>query len=159
MFQASEYSGSRAERQNAVLSQLRALIYEENSQVANLANAAALLNFFLDDINWVGFYLYDGQELVLGPFQGLPACIRIPLGKGVCGTSAERRETLRIEDVHAFPGHIACDAASNSEIVVPIVKGDQLLGVLDIDSPLKGRFDAEDQAFLEQFVATLAKQL
>lgn len=159
MFQASEYSGSRAERQNAVLSQLRALIYEESSQVANLANAAALLNFFLDDINWVGFYLYDGQELVLGPFQGLPACIRIPLGKGVCGTSAERRETLRIEDVHAFPGHIACDAASNSEIVVPIVKGDQLLGVLDIDSPLKGRFDAEDQAFLEQFVATLAKQL
>jgi L-methionine (R)-S-oxide reductase len=159
MFQASEYSGSRAERQNAVLSQLQALIYEESSQVANLANAAALLNFFLDDINWVGFYLYDGQELVLGPFQGLPACIRIPLGKGVCGTSAERRETLRIEDVHAFPGHIACDAASNSEIVVPIVKGDQLLGVLDIDSPLKGRFDAEDQAFLEQFVATLAKQL
>lgn len=159
MFQASEYSGSRAERQNAVLSQLQALIYEESSQVANLANAAALLNFFLDDINWVGFYLYDGRELVLGPFQGLPACIRIPLGKGVCGTSAERRETLRIEDVHAFPGHIACDAASNSEIVVPLVKEDRLIGVLDIDSPLKGRFDAEDQAFLEQFVATLVKQL
>ncbi|GIP49883.1 Free methionine-R-sulfoxide reductase [compost metagenome] len=159
MFHASEYSGSREERQNAVLSQLQALIYEESSQVANLANAAALLNFFLDDINWVGFYLFDGQELVLGPFQGLPACIRIPLGKGVCGTSAERRETLRIEDVYAFPGHIACDAASNSEIVVPIVVGDQLIGVLDIDSPLKGRFDAEDQAFLEQFVATLAKQL
>lgn len=159
MFQASEYSGPRAERQNVVLSQLQALIYEESSQVANMANAAALLNFFLDDINWVGFYLYDGQELVLGPFQGLPACIRIPLGKGVCGTSAERRETLRIEDVHAFPGHIACDAASNSEIVVPIVKDGRLIGVLDIDSPLKGRFDAEDQAFLEQFVATLAKQL
>ncbi|WP_178024176.1 GAF domain-containing protein [uncultured Paenibacillus sp.] len=159
MFQASEYSGSRAERQNAVLSQLQALIYEESSQIANLANAAALLNFFLDDINWVGFYLYDGRELVLGPFQGLPACIRIPLGKGVCGTSAERRETLRIEDVHAFPGHIACDAASNSEIVVPLVKEDRLIGVLDIDSPLKGRFDAEDQAFLEQFVATLVKQL
>lgn len=159
MFQTSEYSGSREERQNAVLSQLQALIYEESNQVANLANAAALLNFFLDDINWVGFYLYDGQELVLGPFQGLPACIRIPLGKGVCGTSAERRETLRIEDVHAFPGHIACDAASNSEIVVPIVKDDRLIGVLDIDSPLKGRFDAEDQVFLEQFVATLTKQL
>jgi L-methionine (R)-S-oxide reductase len=159
MFHTSEYSGSREERQNAVLSQLQALIYEESNQVANLANAAALLNFFLDDINWVGFYLYDGQELVLGPFQGLPACIRIPLGKGVCGTSAERRETLRIEDVHAFPGHIACDAASNSEIVVPIVKDDRLIGVLDIDSPLKGRFDAEDQVFLEQFVATLTKQL
>ncbi|MDU4697140.1 MULTISPECIES: GAF domain-containing protein [Paenibacillus] len=159
MFHTSEYSGSREERQNAVLSQLQALIYEESNQVANLANAAALLNFFLDDINWVGFYLFDGQELVLGPFQGLPACIRIPLGKGVCGTSAERRETLRIEDVHAFPGHIACDAASNSEIVVPIVKDDRLIGVLDIDSPLKGRFDAEDQVFLEQFVATLTKQL
>ncbi|MBW4838452.1 MAG: GAF domain-containing protein [Paenibacillaceae bacterium] len=159
MFHASNYSGSREERQNAVLSQLQALICEESSQVANLANASALLNFFLEDINWVGFYLFDGQELVLGPFQGLPACIRIPLGKGVCGTSAERRETLRIEDVHAFPGHIACDAASNSEIVVPIVVDNQLIGVLDIDSPLKGRFDAEDQAFLEQFVATLAKQL
>ncbi|MCK8488989.1 GAF domain-containing protein [Paenibacillus sp. MBLB2552] len=159
MFHASDYSGSREERQNAVLSQLQALICEESSQVANLANASALLNFFLEDINWVGFYLFDGQELVLGPFQGLPACIRIPLGKGVCGTSAERRETLRIEDVHAFPGHIACDAASNSEIVVPIVVDNQLIGVLDIDSPLKGRFDAEDQAFLEQFVATLAKQL
>lgn len=159
MFHANEYSGSREERQNAVLSQLQALIFEESNPVANLANAAALLNFFLDDINWVGFYLFDGQELVLGPFQGLPACIRIPLGRGVCGTSAERRETMRIEDVHAFPGHIACDAASNSEIVVPLVKEGQLLGVLDIDSPLKGRFDAEDQAFLEKFVATLVKQL
>lgn len=159
MFHASEYSGSREERQNAVLSQLRGLIYEESSNVANLANAAALLNFYLDDINWVGFYLYDGRELVLGPFQGLPACIRIPLGKGVCGTSAQRRETLRIDDVHEFPGHIACDAASNSEIVVPIVKDGQLFGVLDIDSPIKRRFDEADRAFLEQFVATLAEQL
>ncbi|MMZ62138.1 Free methionine-R-sulfoxide reductase [compost metagenome] len=96
---------------------------------------------------------------MLGPFQGLPACIRIPLGKGVCGTSAERRETLRIEDVHAFPGHIACDAASNSEIVVPIVKDGELLGVLDIDSPLKGRFDEQDQAFLERFVDVLKEGL
>ncbi|MDU0330459.1 MULTISPECIES: GAF domain-containing protein [Paenibacillus] len=159
MFHANEYSGTRKEQQQAVLSQLQALISGETNQVANLANAAALLNHYLDDINWVGFYLYDGNELVLGPFQGLPACIRIPLGKGVCGTSAERRETLRVEDVHAFPGHIACDAASNSEIVVPIVKEDQLIGVLDIDSPRKGRFDAEDQAFLEQFVATLVQQL
>lgn len=159
MFHANEYSGTREEQQQAVLSQLQALISGETNQVANLANAAALLNHYLKDINWVGFYLYDGNELVLGPFQGLPACIRIPLGKGVCGTSAERRETLRVEDVHAFPGHIACDAASNSEIVVPIVKDDQLIGVLDIDSPLKGRFDAEDQAFLEQFVATLVQQL
>lgn len=159
MFHTKDYSGSRAEQHAAVLSQLQALIHDEPNTIANLANASALLNFYLEDINWVGFYLYDGNELVLGPFQGLPACIRIPLGKGVCGTSAERRETLRIQDVHAFPGHIACDAASNSEIVVPIVKDDRLLGVLDIDSPLQGRFDEEDQDFLEQFVRTLTQQL
>lgn len=159
MFEASQYSGTREERDQAVLSQLRGLIHGESSYVANLANAAALLRFYLDEINWVGFYLYDGQELVLGPFQGLPACIRIPLGKGVCGTSAERRETLRIDDVHAFPGHIACDAASMSEIVVPIVKDGRLLGVLDIDSPIKNRFSEVDQVFLEQFIAILTDQL
>lgn len=159
MFQADTYSGSREEQQQALLTQLEALIAGESNMIANLANAAALLHFYLTDINWVGFYLYDGKELVLGPFQGLPACIRIPLGKGVCGTSAKRRETLRIEDVHAFPGHIACDAASNSEIVVPLVKDNHLLGVLDIDSPLKGRFDAEDQVFLERFVSILNAEL
>lgn len=159
MFQAEQLTGPREEQQRAVLSQLQALIAGERSAAANLANASALLHFFLRDINWVGFYLFDGRELVLGPFQGLPACIRIPLGKGVCGTSAERRETLRIEDVHAFPGHIACDAASNSEIVVPIVKDGELLGVLDIDSPLKGRFDELDQAFLERFVDVLKEGL
>lgn len=159
MFEASQYSGTREERDHAALLQLRGLIHGESNYVANLANAAALLRFYLDEINWVGFYLYDGQELVLGPFQGLPACIRIPLGKGVCGTSAERRETLKIDDVHAFPGHIACDAASMSEIVVPIVKDDRLLGVLDIDSPIKNRFNEADQVFLEQFVAVLTEQL
>ncbi|MEK4508666.1 GAF domain-containing protein [Paenibacillus anaericanus] len=159
MFHTKDYSGPRAEQQTAVLSQLRALIHDEPNTIANLANASALLNFYLEDINWVGFYLYDGNELVLGPFQGLPACIRIPMGRGVCGTSAERRETLRIQDVHAFPGHIACDAASNSEIVIPIVKDDKLLGVLDIDSPLQGRFDEEDQQFLEHFVDILTQQL
>lgn len=159
MFHTKDYSGPRAEQQTAVLSQLRALIHDEPNTIANLANASALLNFYLEDINWVGFYLYDGKELVLGPFQGLPACIRIPMGRGVCGTSAERRETLRIQDVHAFPGHIACDAASNSEIVIPIVKDDKLLGVLDIDSPLQGRFDEEDQQFLEHFVDILTQQL
>lgn len=159
MFEASQYSGTREEQDQAVLSQLRGLIHGESSYVANLANAAALLRFYLDEINWVGFYLYDGQELVLGPFQGLPACIRIPLGKGVCGTSAERRETLRIDDVHAFPGHIACDAASMSEIVVPIVKDGRLLGVLDIDSPIKNRFSEVHQVFLEQFIAILTDQL
>lgn len=159
MFHAGDLTGSREDQQNAVLSQLGSLIEGERSTAANLANASALLNFFMNDINWVGFYLFDGRELVLGPFQGLPACIRIPMGKGVCGTSAERKETLRVEDVHAFPGHIACDAASNSEIVVPIVKEGQLLGVLDIDSPLKGRFDEQDQAFLERFVQILADGL
>lgn len=159
MFHAGDLTGSREDQQNAILSQLGSLIEGERSTAANLANASALLNFFMNDINWVGFYLFDGRELVLGPFQGLPACIRIPMGKGVCGTSAERRETLRVEDVHAFPGHIACDAASNSEIVVPIVKEGQLLGVLDIDSPLKGRFDEQDQVFLERFVQILADGL
>ncbi|WP_435923867.1 GAF domain-containing protein [Paenibacillus sp. DYY-L-2] len=159
MFHAGDLTGSREDQQNAILSQLGSLIEGERSTAANLANASALLNFFMNDINWVGFYLFDGRELVLGPFQGLPACIRIPMGKGVCGTSAERKETLRVEDVHAFPGHIACDAASNSEIVVPIVKEGQLLGVLDIDSPLKGRFDEQDQVFLERFVQILTDGL
>lgn len=159
MFHTDNYSGTREEQQEAVLSQLRALIHDEPNTVANLANASALLNVYLSDINWVGFYLFDGRELVLGPFQGLPACIRIPLGKGVCGTSAQLRVTQRVEDVHTFPGHIACDAASNSEIVIPIIKEGSLFGVLDIDSPLTGRFDEEDQRFLEQFVAVLSEQL
>lgn len=159
MFHPSDRTGARQEQQQAALSQLHSLIQDEHNNIANLANASALLNYYMEDINWVGFYLYDGRELVLGPFQGLPACIRIPMGKGVCGTSAERRETLRVEDVHQFPGHIACDAASNSEIVVPLIKNGSLLGVLDIDSPLKGRFDQEDQAFLEQFVQILTEQL
>ncbi|WP_068614181.1 GAF domain-containing protein [Paenibacillus tuaregi] len=159
MFQTNEYSGTRREQYEAVLTQLKGLIQGEPSYIANLANASALLGQFLKDVNWVGFYLYDGTELVLGPFQGLPACIRIPLGRGVCGTAAGERRTLVVEDVHAFPGHIACDAASNSEIVVPIIKNDQLIGVLDIDSPLKGRFDDTDREYLEQFVQVLAGEL
>lgn len=159
MFQANEYSGTRAEQYESVTRQLQGLIQGEPSYIANLANASALLGQFLKDVNWVGFYLYDGQELVLGPFQGLPACIRIPLGRGVCGTSASERRTLVVEDVHAFPGHIACDAASNSEIVVPILKGDQLIGVLDIDSPLKNRFDDTDREYLEKFVLALSEEL
>lgn len=159
MFHTVSYTGSREEQHREVISQLKALIYEEPSKIANLANAAALLNFYLTDINWVGFYLFDGSELVLGPFQGLPACIRIPLGRGVCGTSASERKSVRVSDVHAFPGHIACDAATNSEIVIPVVKNDELIGVLDIDSPLKDRFDELDQAFLEQFVQVLSEQL
>lgn len=159
MFQAMPYDGTRSERYEAVLSQLGALMEGEPNTIANLANASALLKLSLPDTNWTGFYLFDGKELVLGPFQGLPACIRIPLGRGVCGTAASERRTLVVGDVHAFPGHIACDAASNSEIVVPLIKGDQLYGVLDIDSPLKHRFDDEERRFLERFAAMVSEVL
>ncbi|OAB45794.1 GAF domain-containing protein [Paenibacillus antarcticus] len=159
MFQAIPYEGNRSSSFTTVLEQLKALIHDEPNSIANLANASSLLNQFLNDINWVGFYLYDGKELVLGPFQGLPACIRIPLNRGVCGAAASERKTLVVDDVHTFPGHIACDGATNSEIVVPIIKDGELYGVLDIDSPLKNRFDSEEQQFLEQFVEILTAQL
>jgi GAF domain-containing protein len=125
---------------------LEALIGDERDAVANMANAAALIWESVPDINWVGFYRNVGGELVLGPFQGRPACIRIPFGTGVCGAAAETREVQLVEDVHAFPGHIACDSASNSEIVVPILRDGELVAVLDIDSPSRARFDAVDQA-------------
>src|SRR6476619_6875878 len=128
---------------------LRALLTGERDLIANAANTAALLWEALPDLNWAGFYLYKSGELVLGPFQGKPACVRIAIGKGVCGTAAERRATVLVEDVHAFPGHIACDSASNSEIVVPLVRGAELLGVLDLDSPKLRRFGAVDQRGLE----------
>lgn len=160
MFQPELYTGTREEQYGLVIQQLRALVEDERSRIANLANASALLHQFLKDINWVGFYLLDEEnELVLGPFQGLPACTRIPLGRGVCGTAAANRQTLRVPDVHQFPGHIACDAASQSEIVVPIVKDGLLIGVLDIDAPIRERFDETDQRMLEQFVAVLATYL
>lgn len=156
MFNVEMYNGTREENYELVKKQLQALLDGEKNRIANLSNAAALLNLFLDRINWVGFYLLDeGDELVLGPFQGLPACVRIPLGKGVCGTSALKLETVRVEDVHLFPGHIACDAASRSEIVIPIIKYGQLIGVLDIDSPEKSRFDEFDQQKLEEIVGIL----
>ncbi|MEW4262142.1 GAF domain-containing protein [Priestia megaterium] len=159
MFNVENYSGSKQKDYELVIKQLRALLEGESNTIANLANASALLNQFLNEVNWVGFYLMEDGELVLGPFQGLPACVRIPLGKGVCGTAAQNQKTERIEDVHAFPGHIACDAASQSEIVVPIVKEGQLLGVLDIDSPIKNRFDEIDQQYLEEFVKELTSFL
>ncbi|MEK4720513.1 GAF domain-containing protein [Priestia sp. FSL R5-0597] len=159
MFNVENYSGSKQKDYELVIKQLRALLEGESNAIANLANASALLNQFLNEVNWVGFYLMEDGELVLGPFQGLPACVRIPLGKGVCGTAAQNQKTERIEDVHAFPGHIACDAASQSEIVVPIVKDGQLLGVLDIDSPIKNRFDEIDQQYLEEFVKELTSFL
>lgn len=159
MFTKQAYSASLEENYALLAKQLDALLEGENNQIANLSNASALLNQFLDDTNWVGFYLMEEGELVLGPFQGLPACVRIKVGRGVCGTAVEKRETLRIEDVHAFPGHIACDAASNSEIVIPLIKNDEVIGVLDIDSPSKSRFSEEDQKGLEKFVAHLMKHI
>ena len=128
---------------------LTALLAGERDRIANAANTAALIFDALPGLNWAGFYLYKSGELVLGPFQGKPACVRIALGKGVCGTAAMRRETVLVEDVHAFPGHIACDSASNSEIVVPLVRGDELLGVLDLDSPHHARFGTTDARGLE----------
>lgn len=159
LFNVENYSGSKQKDYELVIKQLRALLEGESNTIANLANASALLNQFLNEVNWVGFYLMEDDELVLGPFQGLPACVRIPLGKGVCGTAAQNQRTERIEDVHAFPGHIACDAASQSEIVVPMVKDGKLLGVLDIDSPIKNRFDEIDQHYLEEFVKELTSFL
>ncbi|WP_102274251.1 GAF domain-containing protein [Cytobacillus massiliigabonensis] len=159
MFNVEAYRGTREENYNLVIKQLAALLEGESNRMANLSNASALLNLFLDRINWVGFYLLEDKELVLGPFQGLPACVRIPLGRGVCGTSAKSLETVRVEDVNLFPGHIACDAASQSEIVVPLVKNGQIIGVLDIDSPEKNRFDELDQQKLEEFVDVLIKFL
>ncbi|MFP3892299.1 GAF domain-containing protein [Exiguobacterium indicum] len=161
MFETKTYEGDRTKQYDMLSKQLDALLMGEDNQVANLSNASALLNQFLDRINWVGFYLTDEEQnqLVLGPFQGLPACVRIPFGRGVCGTSAAEQTTQRIEDVHQFPGHIACDAASNSEIVIPLVKDGQTIGVLDIDSPEFNRFDEVDQAGLEAFCTTLLRHL
>ncbi|MGH8445362.1 MAG: GAF domain-containing protein [Solimonas sp.] len=140
--------------------QAGALFHGERDRIANAANLSALIWLTLPDLNWAGFYFHDGRELVVGPFQGKPACVRIAIGKGVCGTAAQTRQTQVVDNVHEFPGHIACDAASNSEIVVPLLRGDEVLGVLDLDSPKLARFDAADRAGLEQlarlWVASLA---
>ncbi len=136
---------------------LEALIGDETDAIANMANAAGLVFESLPDLNWAGFYRNVGGELVLGPFQGRPACIRIPFGTGVCGVAAETREVQRVEDVHAFPGHIACDSASNSEIVLPLLRDGKLLGVLDLDSPKPARFDEEDETGLRTIAEILAR--
>lgn|SRR5690606_14074073 len=159
MFTQTDYSGSSIEQYTMLSKQLDALLEGESNSIANLSNASALLNQFLERINWVGFYLMEDGELVLGPFQGLPACVRIPVGKGVCGTAVADKKTMLVEDVQAFPGHIACDAASRSEIVIPLMKEDQVIGVLDIDSPELSRFTEDDQKGLELFVEVLAKHL
>ena len=140
-------------------SALEGLVAGEPDPIANMANAAALIWETLPDVNWVGFYRNVGGELVLGPFQGRPACIRIKFGEGVCGVAAETRQVQRIEDVHAFPGHIACDSASNSEIVVPLIRDGELLGVLDIDSPKTARFSEEDEAGCLRLGAILSRIL
>ena len=140
-----------------LLAQAQALLAGERDAIANAANVAALLFHSLPDLNWAGFYRLEGDGLVLGPFQGKPACVRIALGKGVCGTAAAARRTIVVPDVHAFPGHIACDGASESEIVVPVVRDGRLLGVLDLDSPRLARFDEEDARGLEALADALAR--
>ncbi len=154
-----EYSKDTTEGYQQLADQLHLLLDGENNRIANLSNASSLLNNFLERTNWVGFYLIDDQELVLGPFQGLPACIRIPLGRGVCGTAAATRESVIVEDVNSFDGHIACDSASQSEVVIPLVKNDELIGVLDVDSPEIGRFSEEDRIGLEKFAEVLLKHI
>lgn len=152
-------AGSKAELYRDLLAALDALTAGEPDAIANMANAAALIWQHLPDLNWAGFYRNVGGELVLGPFQGKAACIRISFGKGVCGAAAAQRTTQLVADVHAFPGHIACDAASNAELVVPIVHDGALLGVLDLDSPTRARFDAEDAAGCEALIALLAPRV
>ena len=152
MFAVEKVTGSKSEIYEELVRQTRGLLDGERDLIANSANLAALIWEIVPDLNWAGFYFMKGGELVLGPFQGKPACVRIAVGKGVCGTAAARRETVLVEDVHAFPGHIACDSASNSELVVPLIKGGAVRGVLDLDSPKFARFDAEDQSVFEQVV-------
>lgn len=139
--------------------QLKSLIEDEHHLIAILSNTSALINDHLDQVNWVGFYLIEDNELILGPFQGHPACVHIEIGKGVCGTAVSEDATQRVSDVHQFPGHIACDANSKSEIVIPIHANDKIIGVLDIDAPIKDRFTWDDQEGLEQVVQILEKQL
>ncbi|MBP7917166.1 MAG: GAF domain-containing protein [Arenimonas sp.] len=150
MFTPSTLSGGKAEQYQQLIAQCQALLHGERHRIANAANLSALLFNSLPGLNWLGFYFLEQGELIVGPFQGLPACVRIALGKGVCGTAALTRETQLVPDVHAFEGHIACDSASQSELVVPLIQNGALIGVLDIDSPLLNRFDAEDQVAFER---------
>jgi GAF domain-containing protein len=160
MFTTQSLIGDKGEQYAQLLEQARGLLSGERDRIANAANLSALVYHSLPALNWAGFYFYDGQELVVGPFQGLPACVRIPLDKGVCGAAATTRQTQRVADVHAFPGHIACDSASNSEVVVPLFTGDgHLIGVFDLDSPELDRFDAQDQKGLEDIAKAFVESL
>ncbi len=159
-FSSIPLTGSKPEQYSQLLEQARALLHGERDRIANAANLSALVYHALPDLNWVGFYFFDGTELVVGPFQGHPACVRIPLAKGVCGAAARTGQTQRVDDVDAFPGHIACDSASKSELVVPLVGSDgELIGVFDIDSPLRARFSVEDQEGLENIARTYLETL
>ncbi|KFZ27514.1 MAG: Free methionine-R-sulfoxide reductase [Candidatus Izimaplasma bacterium HR2] len=159
MFVNIEKSLDKTENYEILLSNLDYYIIKGDNLITNLSNLSAYLNYFLDDINWVGFYLYDGDKLYLGPFQGLPACTLIALGNGVCGTSASTKETIVVKDVHQFENHIGCDSASNSEIVIPIIKNNELIGVLDIDSPSFSRFNKIDKLYLEKVISKLVDKL
>jgi len=159
MFQSGALEGSKSEQYAELAGQARGLLTGERDRVANAANLSALVFHALPDLNWVGFYFFDGKELVVGPFQGHPACVRIALGKGVCGTAAATRQTQRVADVDAFPGHIPCDSASRSELVVPLYRGEELIGVFDLDSPILDRFDATDQHGLEAIAAVFTESL
>ncbi|MHC6218141.1 GAF domain-containing protein [Stenotrophomonas acidaminiphila] len=159
MFSSTTLTGSKPEQYAQLLAQARALVHGESDRIANAANLSALVYHALPQLNWVGFYFFDGTELVVGPFQGLPACVRIPLHKGVCGAAASTRQTQRVDDVDAFPGHIACDSASRSELVVPLVHGGALVGVFDLDSPVTSRFDTDDQAGLEAIARVFVEAL
>ena len=159
MFNTDTLTGSKPEQYAQLLAQARALVHGEADRIANAANLSALVYHALPQLNWVGFYFFDGTELVVGPFQGLPACVRIPMHKGVCGAAASTRQTQRVDDVDAFPGHIACDSASRSELVVPLVHGGALVGVFDLDSPVTSRFDADDQAGLEAIARVFVEAL
>ncbi len=154
MFEARSIdSGNKQEFYRELAAQLEALLAGESDAIANAANTSALLFQMMPDLNWAGFYIMRSGELVLGPFQGKPACVRIPVGKGVCGAAVAQGKSILVEDVHAFPGHIACDAASRSELVVPLIGRDGVIGVIDLDSPSPARFDAYDQAGIERIAA------
>ncbi len=155
MFEYETRSKNRETNYQRLLEVLPHYLNSDDSLITNLANVSALINFYVDKINWVGFYLYNGKLLTLGPFQGLPACTQIALGRGVCGSAAKTRKTQVVADVTVLKNHITCDGASLSEIVVPIIKDDQLIGVLDIDSPIKNRFDERDQKTFEAVVAAI----
>lgn len=159
MFSTHTLSGDKPEQYAQLAAQARALLAGEHDRIANAANLSALVFHALPDLNWVGFYFFDGTELVVGPFQGQPACVRIPLARGVCGAAARSGETQRVEDVEAFPGHIACDTASRSELVVPLFHAGALLGVFDLDSPVPGRFDVADQEGLEEIARVYVESL